>query len=53
MPSIPETIAILPGELVICLEVAAGIINIEVINKIPTIFTQVATNITKRIKNYD
>ncbi len=45
IPKIDETIAITSGEFATCLAVAAGIINIEVINKSPTILNETATTI--------
>ena len=45
IPSIDETIAITSGEFATCLAVAAGIINIEVINNSPTILNETATTI--------
>ena len=45
--------AILPGDLEICLAAAAGIISIDVMSKIPTILTHVATNITSNTRNKD
>ena len=49
----PDPKAILVGELAICLEVAAGIISIDVMSNIPTTFTQVATKITNNIKKIE
>ena len=46
-----EKKAIWIGDFESCLAEAAGIISIEVISNIPTIFTQVATKIIKRDKN--
>ena len=46
-----EKKAIWKGDFESCLAEAAGIMSIEVISKIPTIFTQVATKIIKRAKN--
>ena len=46
-----EKKAIWIGDFESCLAEAAGIISIEVISNIPTIFTQVATKIIKRAKN--
>jgi hypothetical protein len=49
-PISEEKTAIWIGDFEICLAVAAGMISIDVINNIPTILTQVATKITKRVK---
>ena len=45
IPNIDETTAIASGEFATCLAVAAGIINIEVINRSPTIRNETATTI--------
>ena len=45
IPNIDEVTAINSGEFVICLAVAAGIINIDVINNNPTILKETATTI--------
>ena len=50
IPIMDEFMPIWSGELDICLAEAAGIINIEVTNNIPTILTHVATNIISRVK---
>ena len=47
IPNIDEVTAINSGEFVICLAVAAGIINIAVINKSPIICNDNATTIVK------
>ncbi len=53
IPNKPDTNAMDPGELEICLAVAAGIISIDVINNIPTTLTQVATKITNNVRKID
>ena len=50
IPIKEEKIAIWTGDLEICFADAAGIINIEVTSKIPTILTQVATKIINKVK---